>query len=356
MPVPQYGVVKGEPVSWALQLDGRAELLLQVDNDTPILAVVNVTSQDRESELICWLDSQFNQPQLISQLTTIAPGFHLASKEKVPTLDLLQGKLVSFSESIRLPYEREGEEEPPNITDKLGGVILRAIANQAIAYVFGSFGSSDRLGHFVHNIHLNQGSSALFRPENSRSQDGGILFEFSDGHWEAIFIAFGSQASTTDNFGRPTGPHLRSYQRLKSWVLREEDTSDPKINESPMPCGGKDDELEAESSELALDGRDPGVFRAKILTCKALFRDCQEYPILSGEDWIDQMAAKFSWWSLGVGAEKGGRYSLDYCLRSRDDVHSTLLRLLTCLEISLQKCINIGTSISMHLKLFSYVN
>ncbi len=54
------------------------------------------------------------------------------------------------------------------------------------------------------------------------------------------------------------------------------------------------------------------------------------------------MFAKFNWWSLGIGAEKTGRSSLDNRVRRREDVQSVLTALLDSIAISLQNCIDIG--------------
>jgi uncharacterized protein YukJ len=46
---------------------------------------------------------------------------------------------------------------------------------------------------------MNQGSLPQF--ENGVYEDGALLFEFEDGHWEAVFLAFASQRIPTDDNG-----------------------------------------------------------------------------------------------------------------------------------------------------------
>lgn len=46
---------------------------------------------------------------------------------------------------------------------------------------------------------MNQGSLPSY--SNGIYEDGAILFEFDDGHWEAVFLAFASQRIPTDDQG-----------------------------------------------------------------------------------------------------------------------------------------------------------
>ncbi|KAK0641772.1 hypothetical protein B0T16DRAFT_393999 [Cercophora newfieldiana] len=54
------------------------------------------------------------------------------------------------------------------------------------------------------------------------------------------------------------------------------------------------------------------------------------------------MAAGFNWWSLGISAEKCGRSSLDYRVRTRNDVRELFISLLDSLAISLRNCIELA--------------
>lgn len=83
----------------------------------------------------------------------------------------------------------------------------------------------------------------------------------------------------------------------------------------------------------------------RTLECQALFESCQKNSHLSGDDWIDKMSAEFNWWSLGIGAAKGGHSSLDYRVQTRDDVRNVLVNLLDSLATSLAKYIGAGLSI-----------
>ncbi len=186
MPVPRYGVFRGHPFLWTPPVGGsHATLPLRVDDGSEIAAVVNVEAQCRGSELLHWVDRQFDPAQLSSQLLALDYGPHLASKEnESPNLDLIQRGLIEPGKAIRAPMADEA-----NIFDELSKIICAAVDHRAIGYVFGSLEDG-----FICNIHMNQGGIGYFRQENAASQDGGILLHFADGHWEAIFMAFASQA------------------------------------------------------------------------------------------------------------------------------------------------------------------
>jgi uncharacterized protein YukJ len=78
-----------------------------------------------------------------------------------------------------------------------------AISTGASIYVYG--------GHFdngkgIHEVHMNQGSIGPYEKFNGVYQDGCILLEYSDKHWEAIFLAFQSQTwDTNDITGNSEG-------------------------------------------------------------------------------------------------------------------------------------------------------
>ncbi len=323
MPVSRYGVFKGQPVSWTPPIGGtHATLLFRGEDGSEIAAVVNVEAQCHGSELLCWVDRQFDPAQLPSPLLALDFGSHLASKEnESPSLDLIQQALLEPGKSIVAPV---ADEE--SIFHELSKVVDAAVNHHAVAYVFGSLDDG-----LICNVHMNQGGIGYFRQENAASQDGGILLHFADDHWEAIFIAFASQASKTDEHGDPAGPLLRTYH--ESLVRHEKQSARSNRQNQRIDIDFADSRRSAESL---------GAIRSKTAACKALFQTCQNYPVLSEVSSIDQMYAKFNWWSLGIGAEKSGRSSLDNRVRRREDVQSILTGLLDSLSISLQNCIDIG--------------
>ncbi|PYI18891.1 hypothetical protein BO99DRAFT_298790, partial [Aspergillus violaceofuscus CBS 115571] len=78
-----------------------------------------------------------------------------------------------------------------DILDVVWPILDRATRGSPTVYIFGSsFGSG------IHNVHKNQG--CLPRYDNDGYQDGGLLIQFDDAHWEAVFLAFASQRIPTE--------------------------------------------------------------------------------------------------------------------------------------------------------------
>ena len=148
----------------------------------------------------------------------------------------------------------------------------------------------------------------------------------------------------------PRSQRLGTLNALKVfWVVQ--DISNPlpdhsgNMNEIDAQNTGEvnsDAKIETHVSESDEYAKDPAGIRRRTETCQSLFEDCQQYPALSEGDWIDQMSAKFNWWSLGIGAGKSGHSSLDHRVRTRDDVRNILVSLLDSLTTSLRNCIKIG--------------
>ncbi|QSZ29278.1 hypothetical protein DSL72_003790 [Monilinia vaccinii-corymbosi] len=167
MPVSKYGVWKVQILLWEPQDEkSHAKMLLLAPG---ITAAVNVFAQSSKLELVYWLDRHYNQSQLLTQLSELNNGH-----------DQLDEATVAL---------RDETGESHGIRDELTNVVSNAITIKAIIYIFGSFDD----GYLnICNIHMNQGSSGRSQRENGVFQDGGILIEFSDGRWVAIFIAFAS--------------------------------------------------------------------------------------------------------------------------------------------------------------------
>jgi uncharacterized protein YukJ len=339
MPVPKYGVLKGRILSWKPPDNAsHAELQLEAPSGSIITATINVVSQSSESELAYWLDRYYSQSQLLTQLSDLDLGAHTGPRDQVPALDFLRGNPVKLDDVVVVPHDKEGAHD--DILDELTKIVSDAVDNRGIAYVFGSFGDDNR---YLYNIHMNQGNSGYFQRENGIFQDGGILIEFLDDHWEAIFIAFATQSSATDEGGQPKGPLLRDCHKSSSHIRdTKKGDGDPETNTQNTENVDSDIEIDTQMPESDEYAKDPAGIMHRTKTCQALFEDCQQYPVLCEGDWFDQMSARFNWWSLGIGADKSGHSSLDHRVRTRDDVRNILVSLLDSLTISLRNYINIG--------------
>ncbi|KAH6989182.1 hypothetical protein BKA56DRAFT_575214 [Ilyonectria sp. MPI-CAGE-AT-0026] len=71
--------------------------------------------------------------------------------------------------------------------------------------------------------------------------------------------------------------------------------------------------------------------------CSSLFTAMADHPKLSDDDWLEDRAADFAWWSHGLKAQKTGRSSLDFRLRNRLDIQKVISGLLHSLFSALEE-------------------
>ncbi|GIJ99479.1 hypothetical protein Aspvir_001611 [Aspergillus viridinutans] len=160
-------------------------------------AAINVKSTDKDTRLVFWLNRAFSHP-VTQNLSGLDGGFTLlnsnsSSNAQLQGLDYVRTNgLVDINAGKVLPHDMPGPNN--DILDSLDPILSDAIAQKARMYVFGS-----SYGTGIHDVHMNQGSLPQF--ENGVYEDGALLFEFEDGHWEAVFLAFASQRIPTDDNG-----------------------------------------------------------------------------------------------------------------------------------------------------------
>ncbi|CAO3572974.1 unnamed protein product [Mortierella alpina] len=207
MPVPSYGVWVGIPTQCRAERDTddhpTSHILLSFKEhphgSRERQAAINVKSKGSESRLVFWLVKDFKHP-LIHQLNNLSLGFHtLPMRGGLKGLDYLRGEhpILDFQTGALLPHEAPGLDN--DILEKLEPILNEAITDAAKVFLFGaSYGTG------IHDIHMNQGSLPQFA--NGVGQDGAILLQHPDGHWEAVFLAFASQRIPTDDHtGLPLG-------------------------------------------------------------------------------------------------------------------------------------------------------
>ncbi|KAF5539528.1 hypothetical protein FNAPI_10793 [Fusarium napiforme] len=130
----------------------------------------------------------------------VTPPMASTSPRRPARLDYLRGCLKNISSGVEsCPSE--------DISDYLQPFFENAIKKEATAYIFGELRRDVKR---INQIHMNQGNVGPFENENAAGQDGGVLLQFPDGHWEALFIAFNEQGSQTDADGQSIGPNLGS--------------------------------------------------------------------------------------------------------------------------------------------------
>lgn len=229
-----YGVLKGK-VSGYDEADARTDknsphvYIFVKSNNVSYKIAVNTKSAPRNpividgkkvpNDLLYIADSKFNATQ-ITNLQNLDEGFFpIKYKNKFvydrsdyprniqvnfPTskynpediaVDFVRSKLFNPCSMTILPSNESGPDN--DLADFFKEHIEdNAIKNHATIYVYGGHFSS---GKGVHEVHMNQGSIGEFKESNGVYQDGCILLEYPDKHWEAIFLAFQSQSWATDD-------------------------------------------------------------------------------------------------------------------------------------------------------------
>lgn len=210
MPVPHYGVWAGKPTRYIAEEPGdptpHIELFFTDDSSRERRAAINVKSSGDESRLVFWSSDNFTH-SITDRLSKLDLGFYLVQDSHhyryrhyhSEHLDLSgidyyrMNNVLDFRSGLVLQYDIPGRD---NIVDKIRPILDNAIDDSATTFIFGSsFGSG------IHNVHMNQGSLPQF--DNGVYSDGALLFQFNDGHWEAVFLAFASQRLPTDDEGMP---------------------------------------------------------------------------------------------------------------------------------------------------------
>lgn len=208
MPISNYGVWKVTPTKWSGTSDDNHGILTFTDgsNKTNLTADVNIESTSSDTRLVYWLNSAFDATHpTIQSLTSLSLGFAKQSGSSSLALDFLRSGLVDVNKGILLSHDAQtaGDAGSSDIIDYLNPIMNSAITDKATVYLYGSQYNDSDGASGIHDIHMNQGNAGSFKKDNGTYQDGGIIISFPDGHWEAVFLAFAVQATTTDDTGNP---------------------------------------------------------------------------------------------------------------------------------------------------------
>jgi uncharacterized protein YukJ len=202
MPITDYSALAGHPVSGGLVWPHNAQkpphYMIAVQAGGKVYhAAVNVQSQDH-SEVLYFIDFQFRPPRE-EALRALPPGLTpLDSGPGGLALDFLRQGLVRRDEMHLLPKPSLGHG-----AQLLGAIeTLTASAHQDPGSLLYAFGSAFPDG--IHDVHMNQGNPPPHEQDNGTFQDGAV-FLFLPGlqRWVGIFLAFQTQAWTTDAAGNP---------------------------------------------------------------------------------------------------------------------------------------------------------
>ncbi|PLX31773.1 MAG: hypothetical protein C0600_04765 [Ignavibacteria bacterium] len=200
-------------------------------------ASINVKSGSSISELVVWINTDFQHP-ITGNLEPLEQGFtSVESAANGLALDYIRSNVVNFEDGHILPHDIPGAEN--DVLDLVLPLLENAVQRQAVVYLFGEPYLPSRQG--IHDVHMNQGSVGQFTKYNGAWQDGGLIITNSDGTYTAILIAFASQAAHTDE---STGNALPGSQNLKDLISGAEedhDSGDDHIEPDTDSSGISDD-------------------------------------------------------------------------------------------------------------------
>ncbi|HDR7713113.1 TPA: YukJ family protein [Bacillus cereus] len=223
MPVENYGVLKGIAIDKNMEREDRRsphyQILMTGEENNKYRIAVNAKSVSGQPELLYLVDEEFDA-SAITILPTMDNGYTaLNESNREIALDYIRSTLFDASQMKTLPATDPGLDN--DLHDLLNKYIPKAIKEEATVYIYGSMWEpdpdeiSDKVFDFsppigIHNVHMNQGNEDIpgtdedFAGDNGIYQDGGILIQYRNNQWVAIFLAFQSQSWCTDDRGYPT--------------------------------------------------------------------------------------------------------------------------------------------------------
>ena len=217
MAIQRYGVLKGKAVDFRRENnDPTPHFQVFVEASGRRFRVpVNVRSRLSPSELVYFVDQDFQHP-LTSSLLTLPRGYTRLPEAERKGLDYIRSNLFDLERVIALPHDLPGQDN--DLQDILSSHIRAAMnaGERATIYVFGepfpSQGGEDSI-EGMHDIHMNQGNHQDFQEDDGVFHDGGLIFDFPDRQrFVAVFLAFQSQSLHTDDETGHAIPGLRTFQ------------------------------------------------------------------------------------------------------------------------------------------------
>lgn len=220
MPLKNYGVLKGRPISSRLGFGGSPHYQVHVVDDTTDYRIaINVKSKLSPSELLYLVVDDFRHP-LLTDIASLSSGFtRLTGGAGGLAFDYIRGNLFNREHMRPLAHAIPGPDN--DLNEKIDAYVQRAIGDEkAVVYAFGERWGPEQNkkdkyfgflpGNGVHDIHMNQGNVGRFVNDDGVWQDGGLLVHFPaildvDGgevwpeQWVAIFLGFQSQSWHTDD-------------------------------------------------------------------------------------------------------------------------------------------------------------
>jgi uncharacterized protein YukJ len=209
MSLQKYGVLKGKAIETKKGIGKSPHFQILVSDDKLLYRIaVNVESQESPSEVLYYVDENFDHP-IKDLLEPMPKGHHLLeTKPGGMAMDFIRGNLFDPSLMKPLPHEIPGADN--DLNELVQKYVAKAISMESsIIYAFGERWGPENVrdkffgftpGNGIHDIHMNQGSSDAFMKYDGVWQDGAVIIHLPDEHrWIAIFLAFQSQCFHTDD-------------------------------------------------------------------------------------------------------------------------------------------------------------
>jgi uncharacterized protein YukJ len=214
MALKKYGVLKGTVTGHKRDADDDHYQILVSAGNTVYRIAVNVKSSAPNAPSTLLFLAQTNlQDGFAHSLQALAHGYtKIPSKPGGIALDYVRNKWFRPSTMKEVPPDAPGVDN--DLKDKVETAVVKAVDQAgSLIYAFGERWGPEKdkkdqyfkfvPGNGIHDIHMNQGNSGKYKKDNGAYQDGGLVFQYPNGKWQAFFFAFQSQTFDTDDQGNP---------------------------------------------------------------------------------------------------------------------------------------------------------
>jgi uncharacterized protein YukJ len=198
MPIPNYSVLKGDPVGPG-QISGsnpHYRFDLKIAPRTTLQVNVNVQSTDG-SEIRYLIVDNFTPADSAALMNLPAAVTPLANTDSDLRLDYVQEKNGDGTPMVDFSKMQDLDIGADQLHNAVSDLLDQSLADpNGMIYAFGSYFSNGE-GPGMDNIHMNQGNPpGRFSKDNGSWQDGAIIIELpgQTARWTALFIAFQTQS------------------------------------------------------------------------------------------------------------------------------------------------------------------
>ena len=212
MPIQNYSVLKGDPVSGQL-VSGNSphyQITLNLADGSQAIVAVNVQSVDG-SEVLYVINRAFVPPNPAG-LAALPMGFtQLPSAPGGLAVDFLRSsvngaRIVTRNSMALLPKSTPAGHPGNGLNNAVIDLFNQTVADpEGTVYAFGSAYADPGATPGIHDIHMNQGNPVRNHGgDNGIWQDGTLWVSLpGSSAWVAVFIAFQTQSFATDAQGNP---------------------------------------------------------------------------------------------------------------------------------------------------------